>query len=189
MSTVICARRCSGHCAPGNPGLAGLAADGEDPDLPGFGAFGTAGAHCFQSDFSTYRRIAALAALRKQFPVLQGRQYQRPIPNFSAPFEPGATSEIIAWARILDDEEALCIVNPHGSEMRDGNVIADASLSPPGSELTVVINTQQTVAESASSIVHPIGSSLRVKRMDNGTAYVEIRNVPPSEVLVLANHP
>lgn len=181
-----------GPLHPKRSGLAGLAAgiNGEDPDLPGFGAFGTAGAHCFQSDFPTYRRIAALVALRKQFPVLrQGRQYQRPISNFGAPFELGAAGEIIAWSRILDDEEALCIVNPHGYEMRGGNVIVDASLSPPGSELTVVMNTRQTVAESTSGITHPVNSRLRVKQMDDGTAYVEIRNVPPSEVLVLVNHP
>ncbi|MBS0483880.1 MAG: alpha-amylase [Proteobacteria bacterium] len=181
-----------GPLHPKRSGLAGLAAgiNGEDPDLPGFGAFGTAGAHCFQSDFPTYRRIAALAALRKQFPVLrQGRQYQRPISNFGAPFELSAAGEIIAWSRILDDEEALCIVNPHGYEMRGGNVIVDASLSPPGSELTVVMNTRQTVAESTAGITHPVNSRLRVKQMDDGTAYVEIRKVPPSEVLVLVNHP
>ncbi len=181
-----------GPLHPRKPGLAGLATDsnGVDPDLPGFGAFGTAGAHCFQNDFPVYRRIAALAALRKQFPVLrQGRQYQRPISNFGAPFELGAAGEIIAWSRILDDEEALCIVNPHGYEMRGGNVIVDANLSPPGSALTVVVNTQQTVAESTSDITHPAGSSVRVKQTGDGTAYVEIRNVPPSEVLVFANHP
>jgi len=181
-----------GPLHPKRSGLAGLAAgiNGEDPDLPGFGAFGTAGAHCFQSDFPTYRRIAALAALRKQFPVLrQGRQYQRPISNFGAPFELGAAGEIIAWSRILDDEEALCIVNPHGYEMRGGNVIVDASLSPPGSELTVVINTQQTMAESVTDIAQPVGARLRVKQTGDGTAYVEIHNVPPSEVLVLVNHP
>lgn len=179
-----------GPLHPRKSGLAGLAADGEDSDLPGFGAFGTAGAHCFQSDFPVYRRIAALAALRKQFPVLrQGRQYQRPISNFGAPFELSAAGEIIAWSRILDDDEALCIVNPHGDETRGGNVIVDASLSPPGSELTVVVNTQQAVAESTAGITHPVGSRLLVKRMDDGTAYVEIRNVPPSETLVLVNHP
>ena len=26
--------------------------------------------------------------------------------------------ELIAWSRILDDEEALCIVNGHGAEYR-----------------------------------------------------------------------
>jgi glycosidase len=181
-----------GPLHPRRAGLAGLTADvnSEDPDLPGFGAFGTAGAHCFQNDFPVYRRIAALAALRKQFPVLrQGRQYQRPISNFGAPFELGAAGEIIAWSRILDDEEALCIVNPHGYETRGGNVIVDANLSPSGSELTVVINTQQTVAESTTDITHPVNSHLRVKQMNDGTAYVEIRNVPPSETLVLVNHP
>ncbi|MBS0424419.1 MAG: hypothetical protein JSR71_08350 [Proteobacteria bacterium] len=112
-----------------------------------------------------------------------------PISNSGAPFEFGAAGEIIAWSRILDDEEALCVVNPHGYEIRGGNVIVDANLSPPGSELTVVINTQQTVAESTAGITHPVSSRLRVKQTGDGTAYVEIRNVPPSEVLVLVNYP
>ncbi|SFD85899.1 alpha-amylase family glycosyl hydrolase [Nitrosomonas sp. Nm166] len=181
-----------GPLHPRRAGLAGLEAstDDEDSTLPGFGPFGTAGAHCFQTDFPTYRRIAALTALRKQFPVLrQGRQYLRPIANFGAPFGLGAAGEIVAWSRILNDEEALCIVNSHGHEARGGDVIVDADLNPTGSAMVVKVNTQETANGSSAGISHPIGSHLPVKRMNNGTAYVEIRNVQPSEVLVLVNHP
>jgi len=34
---------------------------------------------------------------------------------------------------------------------------------------------------------HPVGSSLPVRRTAQGIAYVEIRDLPASEVLVLAN--
>lgn len=56
-STAICAKRCSAP-PPRRSGLPGLAqgATGEDAALPGFGPFGTAGAHCFTTDFPTYRR-------------------------------------------------------------------------------------------------------------------------------------
>lgn len=181
-----------GPLHPRHSGLAGLATDSgkEDLFLPGFGPFGTAGAHCFQTDFPTYQRIAALAALRKQFPVLRhGRQYLRAISNFDAPFRFAESGEIIAWSRILDDEEALCIVNAHGRKIRGGNVIVDANLNPSGSEMTVKVNTHESVNGTSATVAHPVDSHLPVKRLNDGTAFVEIRNVQPSEVLVLVNHP
>jgi glycosidase len=175
---------------PRSAGLGGVPPNGGiDSTLPGFGPFGTAGAHCFDPTFGTYRRIAVLAAVRQQFPVLrQGRQYLRPISIFDGPFTVSGPGEIVAWSRILSDEEALCVVNAHGVQPRGGDVLVDAGLHPLGSVMTVITNTAETAAGSPSGVAHPIGSRLPVKRRD-GTAYVEIRDLPPSEVLVLVNHP
>ncbi len=98
------------------------------------------------------------------------------------------SGELIAWSRILDDEELLCIVNGHGTEARGGDVLVDASLSPVGSALKVVLNTAQAGSPAAYAGPHAVGSSLTVKRTGDGIAFVEIRDLPPSEVLVLANH-
>lgn len=95
--------------------------------------------------------------------------------------------EIVPWSRILSDEERLCVVNAHGTQPRGGDVLVDAGRNPPGSELTVIANTAQTAAGPASGIAHPIGSRLAVQRLADGTAYVKIRNLPLSEVLVLVN--
>ena len=180
-----------GPLHPRRAGLGGLAATGNlDPALPGFGPFGTAGAHCFDPNFATYRRIAALVAVRKLFPVLRkGRQYPRPLSLFNGPFFVRGPGELVAWSRILSDEEALCIVNAHGVEPRGGDVLVDSSLNPLGGELTVIANTAQTAAGTAAGLAHAIGSRVPVKRLADGTAFVEIRNLPPSEVLVLVNHP
>lgn len=160
-----------------------------DPTLPGFGPFGTAGAHCFDPDFVTYRRTAALGAVRKKFPVLrQGRQYLRPSSVFGGPFTLRGPGELITWSRILSDEEALCVVNAHGTQLRGSDVLVDAGLNPPGSELTVIANTAETASGSAGGVALPIGSRVPVKQLGDGTAFVEIRNLPPSEVLVLVNH-
>jgi glycosidase len=175
---------------PRRAGLAGLPPNGE-PDfaLPGFGPFGTAGAHCFDTGFATYRRMAALGAVRRKFPVLrQGRQYLRPTSVFGAPFTIRGPGELVAWSRILSDEEALCVVNVHGTEFRGGDVLIDAGLNPPGGSLTVITNTAQISSGSPSGVSHPVGSRLPVKRAGGETTFVEIRNVPPSEVLVLVNH-
>ncbi len=180
-----------GALHPRADGVAGVPPAGAlDSALPGFGAFGTAGAHCFDPGFATYRRIAALCAVRKKFPVLRvGRQYQRPIANFGGAFELPGPGEIVAWSRLLSDEEALCIVNAHGNEARGGDVLVDASLSPPGSQLVVVANSAQTAQGSAAGLSHAIGSTATVRRSPDGIAYIEIREVRPSEVLVFVNRP
>lgn len=175
---------------PRASGLAGLNATGLDPTLPGFGPFGTAGAHCFDPGFHAYRRIAALAAARARFPVLRvGRQYLRTVSLFGGPFALLGAGELAAWSRILTDEEALCVVNSHGTQRRGGDVVVDADLNPPGSALTVIANSAEAGVGGASAIAHPIGSQLTVQRRPDGTAFVEIRDLPPSGVVVLVNRP
>ncbi|OYY94821.1 MAG: alpha-amylase [Hydrogenophilales bacterium 28-61-23] len=169
------------------PGSAGL-----DASLPGFGPFGSAGQHCFDEHSAAYLRIAALLALRKQIPALRhGRQYPRPISFLGLPFALYGPGEIIAWSRILDDEELVCIVNGHGAAARGADVLVDAILNPPGASMQVVLNSAQAGKPAGSpakySGPHPVASSLPVRRTAQGIAYVEIRDLPPSEVLVLAN--
>jgi glycosidase len=160
----------------------------EDPGLPGFGPFGTAGRQCFDSSAPAYRRIAALCAVRQRFPVLRsGRQYQRPISNFGAPFALPSSGELIAWSRILDDEEALCIVNGHGNARRGGDVLVDARLNAGANPaFEVVANSEQAASTGAFAPQHPVGAKLPVLFRD-GIAFVQVRDLGPSEVLVLAN--
>ncbi len=192
-----------GPVHPRRSGLAGIG-DGDvlDPDLPGFGPFGTMGGHCFRPDAPAYVRIAALIDVRRRFPVLRyGRQYQRPISNFGAPFALPAGGELIAWSRILDDEEALCVVNGNGVAARGGDVVVDAALNvadAPGHPwgdggpfLEVVGNSAEAAPIAANDRYtgpHPIGERLPVKERD-GASYVEIRGLGPSEILVLTDRP
>jgi hypothetical protein len=128
--------------------------------------------------------------LRREYPVLRdGRQYLRPISFLGTPFDVYGRGEIVAWSRILDDEEALCILNAHGTELRGADVLVDASLNPAGASMTVILNTAEAASPPGYTGSHPAGSSLPVIRAPDGKAYVQIRNVPASEVLVLTNHP
>lgn len=179
-----------GPAHPRNSGRAGMpaGATGLDDKLPGFGPFGTAGQHCFDEHSAAYLRISALLALRKQIPCLRhGRQYPRPVSFLGNPFDVYGPGEIIAWSRILDDEELACVVNGHGTAARGADVLIDANLNPPGSAMQVVLNTAQAGNPEGYSGPHPVGTSILVKRTAQGVAYVEIRDLPPSEVLVLAN--
>ena len=159
-----------------------------DPMLPGFGPFGTAGHHCFDEQHPAFQRIAALAAIRSNHPVLRsGRQYLRPVSWLGRPFQSPAAGEIVGWSRILDDEEALCVLNSHGAAARGADVVVDASLNPLGSAMTVILSTAGVAGATASADPHPVGSVVPVQRADDGTAYVAIRGLQPSEVLVLTN--
>lgn len=181
---------------PRKRGTAGAIAApaGLDDDLPGFGPFGTSGHHCFDQDSPVYKRIAALIKCRQNFPVLRyGRQYLRPISLLGWPFAIYGGGQIIAWSRILDDEEALCLLNPHGTEDRGADVIVDANLNATNSSretgtMMVLVNTAQALNPLGYSGTHPVGSTVPVLRKNN-ISYVEIREIPPSEVLVLTNHP
>ena len=158
-----------------------------DPGLPGFGPFGTVGAHAFDPGFPVYKMIAALAKLRKAFPVLRsGRQYLRPIANFGQWFADSPAGELVAWSRILDDEEAVVVVNPNGSQPRGGDVMVAEVLNAPGDLFTVVANSAETITPGYNG-PHPIGSTVPVLSR-SGKAFIELRNVQPCQVIVLVNH-
>jgi hypothetical protein len=104
--------------------------------------------------------------------------------------------ELIPWSRILDDEETLCVVNGHGTQARGGDIVVDYSLNTPGAPgnpwggatpfFRVVANSAQAAAGAAYTGTHPIGSQVSVG-VQNGTAFISLQNVAPSEVLVLVN--
>jgi glycosidase len=177
-----------GPLHPRASGRAGLAPDGLDATLPGFGPFGTAGRHCFDEGNGVFRRIEAMTAARAAFPVLRhGRQYPRPLSIVGASFTSSGAGEILAWSRLLDDEEALCVVNTHGERARGADVMIDASMNEPGSSFRVIVNTAET-ADAGYDGTHRVGSSVLTRTRD-GVRFLEIRDVPPSEVLVLINRP
>jgi hypothetical protein len=158
-----------------------------DSSLPGFGPFGTAGKQCFDPDSPAYLRIMALCAARRRHAVLRiGRQYARQIRLPFTGFEFPAAGEILAWSRILDNQEAVVVVNSNGDAERGGDVVVTAELSGLETEFTVVANTAQSATASYTGS-HPIGSKLQVKGRTHPDepAFIEIRSVKPAEVLVL----
>ena len=175
---------------PRRSGTAGLPPGTPDPNLPGFGPFGTAGHHCFDPNHPAYRRIAALTAARRQLPVLrQGRQYPRPI-AVSGTFTPPAPGDLICWSRILDVDEALIVMNGNGTQAAGTRqILIDANLNGANAAMTVVANTSQAANPPAFTGPHPVGSSVQVGKMGDGTTFVTIQSIGPSEVLVLINRP
>ena len=106
------------------------------------------------------------------------------------PFDFYGPGEIVAWSRILDDEELLCVLNANGTGQRGADVMVDAELnSGDTGTMTVVLNSAQVIDTHGFSGSHAAGSEIPVSRTADGRAFVSIRNVLPGEIIILANHP
>jgi len=84
-----------------------------------FGAFRSRGVHFFDVTGEVYNAVAAIAAVRRKYVTLRrGRQYLRDISgdgiNFGPPSYMGGSNRlmsIIAWSRIMDEEEIVLAIN------------------------------------------------------------------------------
>ena len=90
------------------------------------------GTSAFDQMHPFYKTIVQLSLVRNTQPALRyGRQYFRPLSgdgvNFGiSPFSPG----VIAFSRILNDQEVLIVANTQTGNDFNGEVIVDAILNP-----------------------------------------------------------
>ena len=99
-----------------------------------------------------------------------------------------AASQLIAWSRILDTDEAVVVVNPNGEGARGGQIVVAGELSRVSDEFLVVVNTAEAgAAPGAFTGPHPAGSRITVRgrRFAGEPTFVAINPLPPAEVLVL----
>jgi glycosidase len=139
-----------------------------------FGAFETSGCHFFDPAHPTYQRIAAIAAVRNRadrigLALRRGRQYPRETSFLGQPFAYPGRGELVAWSRILFDQEVLVALNTHGTQDRGAHVTVDASLHPAGSMMT---------------FLYPAGGAVPVEQ-HGGRATVRI-DLTPAGMAILA---
>lgn len=151
-----------------------------------FGAFATAGCHFFDPTHPTYRRIAAIARVRQAPTAVgralrRGRQYLRDTSFLGRPFASPAPGELVAWSRILYNQEALVALNSHGVESRGAEVTVDAGLHPPGSALTAYYRSDWSDAQLAN----PPGDQTAPVVYRDGRATVRV-DLPPAGMAILA---
>jgi glycosidase len=167
---------------PLKPGLEGRDSDPKeryDEHLPGFGPFGTAGYHCFDQNSFTYLKIREMIGVRRKYASLRyGRQYQRQISYLTYPFSlEYEAGQIVAWSRILADEEVVCIINSNGAQTRGGRVVVDSRLNKTGRKMHLILNTTESS--------HP--ETVEVKEDVSGYHYIEVNDLEPCGVLAYVN--
>ena len=109
-----------------------------------FGAFRSKDRHFFNTTFPVYREVAKIIAIRRQNVTLRrGRQYLREISgdgiHFGLPALPGSGAKlnsIIAWSRILDDEEILVVMNTDTNKEQSAWITMENTLHRAGDVFT-----------------------------------------------------
>lgn len=112
-----------------------------------FGAFRSKGRHFFNEDTTLYRRVGEIMKVRNQFLALRrGRQYLREISANGVDFRYPKVSgdrmrSVVAWSRILVDQELLCAINTDTEKEVAVYVTVDAKLHKAGDTLDVVYDS------------------------------------------------
>lgn len=151
-----------------------------------FGAFETSNCHFFDSNHLTYLRIAAIARIRNQENCIgktlrRGRQYLREISLLGRPFSIPENGELVAWSRILFNQEVLIVLNTNTTERRAAAVGVDFLLHPPGSQMTFLYRGDWSIGELATKMNNQV-IDVQERRQ---RAIVEI-DLPPSGMAILS---
>jgi glycosidase len=145
----------------------------------------------FTQDSFYYKQISQIAQVRAAVPALRyGRFYFRPIAGDGqhfgvSPFPQG----IVAFARILMDEEVVVVANTSTSEARSFEVIVDLTLTKPGEQYRVRYSNKATFHTPGVVQAKPAGSvAVQEAAGDSGVGPLHVMRVSlaPLEVQILS---
>jgi len=135
-----------------------------------------------------YAALQKIAGVRNTEPALRyGRFYFRPISGDSFHFGVSAFAPgILAWSRILNDEEVLVVANTSTIQPQSVDVILEITLSRPGQQVAILYSNNQTATPPL-----PVRnlSPVLVTELDGSTGSGPINatrvNLQPMEVQIL----
>ena len=151
-----------------------------------FGAAGTTGCHFFDENHPTYLRVSAIARIRNRDDLIglacrRGRQYLREISDGSGPFHYPFAGDIIAWSRILHNQEVLVVLNSSTDETKTAVITIDASFHPHDSQMTVLYRSDWSDDALRNP---PVGEKVEVEGR-NGRTTITI-TLPQAGMAILA---
>ena len=137
-----------------------------------------------------YQAIAKLAELRSATPALRyGRYYFRPTTVDGTYFGVSTTaSGVLAFSRVLNDQELLVVANTDTQASWKGEIIIDFSLSPLGSAYNIIFSNKSQPT-SPGAIEEKAAGSVMVTEVDGsitqGPLHVVAVNMQPMEIQIL----
>lgn len=146
--------------------------------------------NAFDVNHPLYRALQKILQVRNQEPALRyGRLYFRPISgngfNFGLSRFP---SGVIAFSRILNDQEVVVVANTNTQQGFAGEVIVDRQLNPAGSSYRVQFSNKDAGGELNPVFDKPMGS-VSITEVDgsvtNGPARSLGVRLQPIEIQVL----
>lgn len=130
-----------------------------------FGAFRSRGHHFFDESAFVYVELAKILRARRSRPALRrGRQYLRDISGDGSHYGPptgfgGPVRSLVAWSRILDSIELLCVMNTDPQSARTAWITLAAGLHPAGTLLRCFYSSDAAQVDATVSVVAHASSS------------------------------
>ena len=135
-----------------------------------------------------FKSVKEIAGLRAETPVLRyGRQYFREVSGNGVDFGISSFSPgVIAFCRILNDEEVLVVANTQTDGPWTGHVLVDFALNPPERVSWEVrfSNIENPMEPSPVKENPPGGTEINGMPINGRVRYVTVR-LRPMEVVVL----
>jgi glycosidase len=148
----------------------------------------------FDADAPFYRALQAIAGVRNQQPALRyGRQYFRPISGDGStfgvsPFAPG----VLAFSRILNDEEVVVVANADPNRDQSILVIVDFALNPAGAAYKILYSNKAT-PKAPGAVGERAKGTVAVQEVDgtssDGPIHIIKASLQPLEVQILTREP
>ncbi len=138
-----------------------------------------------------YQDIQRLTTIRQREPALRyGRQYFRPISGNGLEFGVSRSAPgVLAYSRILNDQEVVIVANTSTTSDWHGEVIVDYALHPAG-ETFLVIYSNHSAPATPGPVSEKIQGTIRVEEVDGtrtyGPAHTIRVTLHPMEIQVLA---
>lgn len=147
--------------------------------------------NAFDQNHPFYQTTQKIAAIREHQPALRyGRLYFRPVSGDGVHFGISKTVEgILAYSRLLSDEEVLVVANTSVSSVWEGDVLVDFDLNARTKVFDLLYCNHETVSEIP---VIDRSATQTIVSMDDGTvASVPVRvlnlRMNPMEIQILRN--
>ena len=144
----------------------------------------------FPQDSFYYQQINRIARIRASTPALRyGRFYFRPISGDGQQFGVSSFAQgVLAFSRILMDQEVVVAANTSTTEGRSFDVIVDATLNAVGAQFQVLYSNKP--ATNVPGLVQEkAAGSVTVQEVDGSTGTGPLRSIrvelAPLEVLIL----
>jgi glycosidase len=144
----------------------------------------------FQQDSFYYKQISQIAKVRAALPALRyGRFYFRPISGDGQHFGISTFSQgILAFSRILMDEEVVIVANCSSTDAGDVDVIVDITLNQPADPYRVRYSNK-SVFQSPAPVQHRPAGSVSIREADGSSGGGPVNSIrvslAPLEVQVL----
>ena len=154
-----------------------------------FGAFGTSSCHFFDSNHPTYIRIAAISRIRSRndkigMALRRGRQYLQETSYLGRPFSTPGGGELVAWSRMLVDQEVLIVLNTNGTESRGAEITVNSFFHKAGSQMRTLYrgDWDDNLLKDANWSDYP---TIPVNMSGEGRTTIRV-DLPPAGMAIIA---